>query len=110
MAVSSGAGLCRKHEKCDGKGAGGAENRRVHRCVEKIHSVRKPWALIFHTAIHDNRMLAERAFYCLCRRRHKVAMIAEPNWTSPRDSFGAKRLRNGDFYGNKSENQDSDVI
>lgn len=63
MAVSSGAGLCRKHEKCDGEGAGGAENRRVHRRVEKIHSVRKPWALIFHTAIHDNRMIAERAFY-----------------------------------------------
>ena len=80
MAVSSGAGLCRKHEKCDGEGAGGAENRRVHRRVEKIHSVRKPWALIFHTAIHDNRMLAERAFYCLCRRRHKVARIAEQNW------------------------------
>ena len=55
-------------------------------------------------------MLAERAFYCLCRRRHKVAMIAEPNWTSLRDSFGAKRLRNGDFYGNKSEYQGSDVI
>ena len=29
--------------------------------------------------IHDNRMLAERAFYCLCRRRHKVARIAEQN-------------------------------
>ena len=33
-------------------------------------------------------MLAERAFYCLCRRRHKVAMTAEPNWT-----FASRFLR-----------------
>ena len=81
-------GYVESMKKCDGEGAGGAENRRVHRRVEKIHSVRKPWALIFHTAIHDNRMLAERAFYCLCRRRHKAAMIAEPNWT-----FASRFLR-----------------
>ena len=41
MAVSPGAGLCREHEKCDGEGAGGAENCRIHRRAEKIYSVGK---------------------------------------------------------------------
>lgn len=31
----------------------------------------------------------------LCRRRHKVALIAEQNLTFCSQSFDAKRLRNG---------------
>ena len=35
----------------------------------------------------------------LCRRRHKVALIAEQNLTFCSRSFDAMRLRNGDLYG-----------
>ena len=48
-------------------------------CFQSVYSI-----------VHDNRMLAERAFYCLCRRRYNAARISEPNWTFASRFFRCK--------------------